>query len=142
MARSYLLFVILTFVGVTLTHEMNIVDSSQSIDLSDFEIDLASNKAHQLLESLQTHQNLVSIDSLLRSSKLNTSAQTLKSHLVGEHGRQLWNTTQESQKCKQCIDSGFIWCPTASRTSGYCCEKTENCPRAGGCSTDYQLLEF
>jgi hypothetical protein len=54
----------------------------------------------------------------------------------------LWNTTQESQVCKKCIDNGFIWCPTASKASGYCCEKNENCPRAGSCSPDFQLLEL
>lgn len=61
---------------------------------------------------------------------------------MGDHGRKLWNTTQESQVCKTCIDNGFVWCPTSTKVSGYCCELTENCPRAGGCSVDYQYLEF
>lgn len=47
-----------------------------------------------------------------------------------------------SHVCKECIDNGFIWCPTSDKISGYCCTLTENCPRAGDCSTDYQLLEF
>jgi len=163
------LLILLTVLGaLTDAHEltMNIVDSSQALELSHFDIDVASKRGKEVITSLLLDPNRISLDNHFaekgsdadlnldttpkRISKVNSSLDfsiDLKNdskhrRLVGEHGRQLWNTTQESQVCKQCIDNGYIWCPTSSKLSGYCCALTENCPRAGACSTDYQLLEF
>ena len=51
--------------------------------------------------------------------------------------RKLYNTTQESNVCKECIDNQFNWCPTSNFASGYCCATAESCPKAGKCSSDY-----
>lgn len=47
----------------------------------------------------------------------------------------------KSNFCKtECIDTGKVWCPTASFSSGYCCTKKEfsdgQCPKAEYCSND------
>ena len=48
-------------------------------------------------------------------------------------------STESSESCKTCIDSGNTWCPTAQGNSGFCCEKNENCPREGSCSNDLDI---
>lgn len=60
-----------------------------------------------------------------------------------ENGRILYNTTEESNICKSCIDDGFNFCPNAAKNMGYCCESYEQCPRASdGCSYDYSIQEL
>lgn len=151
MGKAHLLLCLLiTWLARADDFSMNLLDSSLGLELAQFEVDLSSERGQQITRSLAADQHVISLDSFFaepvmlttRSTKLNGASSERGRHLVGDHGRMLWNTTQESQVCKACIDNGFIWCPTASKSSGYCCEKTENCPRAGGCSTDYQLLEF
>lgn len=36
----------------------------------------------------------------------------------------------------ECIDEGLTYCANANYSGGYCCEPTEDCPRAQHCSTD------
>ena len=70
--------------------------------------------------------------------------------------RMLYNTTDQSNVCKRCIDNvdikgkkrkkdepKHLWCPTANYQSGYCCTEIENCPKPGGiCSDSFELSEF
>lgn len=70
--------------------------------------------------------------------------------------RMLYNTTDQSNVCKRCIDNldikgkkrkkdqpKHLWCPTANYQSGYCCTELENCPKPGGiCSDSFELPEF
>ena len=70
--------------------------------------------------------------------------------------RMLYNTTDQSNVCKRCIDNvdeknkkrqkelaAHLWCPTANYQSGYCCTENENCPKPGGiCSDSFEIPEF
>ena len=58
------------------------------------------------------------------------------------HHRRLYNSTQQSNECKKCIDNLNNWCPTSNFASGYCCTKEESCPKAGKCSVDYTDLQL
>lgn len=70
--------------------------------------------------------------------------------------RMLYNTTDQSNVCKRCIDNldiknkkrkkdqpKHLWCPTANYQSGYCCTELERCPNPGGiCSDKFEIPEF
>ena len=56
---------------------------------------------------------------------------------LGNPRRGLYNTTEQSNQCKDCIDNTFRWCPTSNFMSGYCCNEFETCPRATMCSNEF-----
>ena len=64
----------------------------------------------------------------------------------GNPKRGLYNTTEQSNECKACIDDEFAldnkWCPTTNYQSGYCCEPFETCPKASLCSDAFEITEI
>lgn len=49
---------------------------------------------------------------------------------------------QDSFQCKKCIDEGRKFCPSNSRyQQGYCCEMTDYCPAAIGCTDEFDDLQ-
>ena len=60
----------------------------------------------------------------------------------GNPRRGLYNTTEQSNECKLCIDNTFKWCPTSNYQSGYCCNEFETCPRASMCSDEFKFVEI
>ena len=64
----------------------------------------------------------------------------------GNPKRGLYNTTEQSNECKACIDDEdeirTKWCPTVNYQSGYCCEEFENCPKASLCSNEFEFNEI
>ena len=60
----------------------------------------------------------------------------------GSPRRGLYNTTAQSNECKECIDNTFVWCPSRDYKSGYCCNEFEKCPRASMCSDEFKYEEI
>jgi len=59
------------------------------------------------------------------------------------HRRGLYNTTEQSNECKDCIDDEeAIWCPTSNYQSGYCCNLYETCPSASLGSDSFVFPEM
>ena len=75
--------------------------------------------------------------SLSLSSKLNFGLDK-----SGNPRRGLYNTTEQSNVCKACIDGDFKWCPTVNYQSGYCCDEFETCPKAAMCTDAFEFTEI
>ena len=83
-------------------------------------------------KTIEEHEATLSV-----ASKLDFSLDT------EDHPRRaLYNTTEQSNECKACIDNTFKWCPTSNYQSGYCCNEFETCPRAVMCSDEFQFTEI
>ena len=55
--------------------------------------------------------------------------------------RMLYTKIDQSNVCDRCIKEGNNFCPTSDFSEGYCCLPTENCPRAGHCSLDFDTKQ-
>ena len=61
--------------------------------------------------------------------------------------RNLFTSLTLSSSCRNCIDNGYVFCPSYSFTSGSCCDSNDIdlglCPNNldNPCSDTYQLLD-